>query len=106
MSIIIPRGQPVPDPDPAACQDPFELLLESEGRESLGLRYDYIADILEEEFEETYLRFFSASILHYEVINLVSVCATIMADCGFPKIEATRWLRYAVIAAIATYLEE
>ena len=84
--------------------DAFELMLESEGREALGLRYDYIATILEEEFEEIYLQFFSASILHYEVINLVTLCAQLMKDTGFPANENSRFLRYSVIALIADYL--
>jgi hypothetical protein len=63
--------------------------------------------MLEEEFEETWLNFFSASILHYEVLNLVTLCSGLMRDTGFPKNEDSRFLRYSVIAAIAAdYLNE
>jgi len=106
MNIRFNPGKEPPGPDVTLLSDPFEIMLESEGKELLGMRYDYIANVLEEEFEETYLRFFSASILHYEVINLVSVCAKLMSDSGFPKNEDSRYLRYAVIAAIADYLNE
>ena len=106
MDIRFNPGRAAPEPDVTLLSDPFEILLESEGKELLGLRYDYIANVLEEEFEETYLRFFSASILHYEVINLISVCAKLMSESGFPKNEDSRFLRYAIIAAISDYLNE
>ena len=106
MDIRFNPGQEVPDPDAGVLSDLFEIMLEAEGKELLGQRYDYIANVLEEEFEETYLRFFSASILHYEVINLISVCSKIMLDFGFPKNEDSRFLRYSVIAAISDYLNE
>ena len=83
MDIRFNPGQEVPEPDATVLSDLFEVMLEAEGKELLGQRYDYIANVLEEEFEETYLRFFSASILHYEVINLISVCSKIMKDFGF-----------------------
>ena len=106
MDIRFNPGREAPEPADDLVSDPFEIMLETEGREILALRYDYIANILEEEFEETYLRFFSASILHYEVINLISVCSKIMAEFGFPKNEDNRFLRYAVISAMADYLNE
>ena len=106
MDIRFNPGRTAPEPDVTLLSDPFEILLESEGKELLGLRYDYIANVLEEEFDETYLRFFSASILHYEVINLISVCAKLMSESGFPKNEDSRFLRYAIIAAISDYLNE
>jgi len=86
--------------------DPLRRMLERDGREQLQMRYDYIATILEEEFEETYLRFFSASILHYEVINLITLCSGLLRDTGFPQNEDDRFLRYSVIAAIAAYLND
>jgi hypothetical protein len=106
MDIHFNPGRAAPEPDPSLLSDPFEVLLESEGRELLGRRYDYLANILEEEFEETWLRFFSAGILHYEVMNLVTLCAGLMKDTGFPKNEDSRFLRLSVIAAISDYLAE
>ncbi|MES2063418.1 MAG: hypothetical protein V4456_15935 [Bacteroidota bacterium] len=106
MATTFNSGRDNPEPDDTLMSDPFELMLETEGREALGLRYDYIATILEEEFEETWLRFFSASILHYEVLNLVTVCSGLMRDTGFPANEDSRFLRYSVIAAITDYLND
>jgi hypothetical protein len=106
MDIRFNPGRAAPEPDVNLLSDPFQIMLESEGKELLGLRYDYIANILEEEFDETWLRFFSASILHYEIINLVTLCSGLMRDTGFPKNEDSRFLRYSVIAAIEEYLNE
>jgi len=86
--------------------EPKILIPESAGRDLLQERYDYLALLFEEEFEETYYRFFSCSILHYELMNLVSVCKPVMAEFGFPERDETRFLRYAVTAAIAAYLGE
>jgi hypothetical protein len=106
MATTFNPGRDTPEPDDTLMSDPFELMLETEGREALSLRYDYIATVLEEEFEETWLRSFSASILHYEVLNLVTLCSGLMRDTGFPTNEDSRFLRYSVIAAIAEYLNE
>ena len=62
--------------------------------------------MLEEEFEETYYQFFTCSILHYELMNLVSVCKPVMEAFGFPCRDENRLLGYAVTAAIADYLGE
>lgn len=97
-------GRSAPEPDDLLLSDPFFLMIEANGRKLLGQKYDYIANILEEEFEETYLRFFSASILHYEVINLITLCSALLQDAGFPEREDSRFLRYSIIAAIQDYL--
>jgi hypothetical protein len=55
MATTFNPGRDRPEPDDTLISDPFELMLETEGREALRLRYDYIATILEEEFEETWL---------------------------------------------------
>jgi hypothetical protein len=68
-------------------------------------RFDYLADLLEEEFTETYLRFSSAGILSYELINLAAVCAPVFLEYGFPENEYDRRLRYALTGTIAEYLE-
>lgn len=79
---------------------------ESAARDLLQERYDYIAGVLEDEFGETYYRFFSCSILHYELMNLVSRCKLVMAQFGFPERDESRFLRYAITATIADYLKE
>jgi hypothetical protein len=89
-----------------SAPDPKILIPESAGRDLLQERYDYIAGVLENEFEETYYRFFSCSILHYEIMNLVSVCKPAMEEFGFPYRDGNRQLGYAITAVIAEYLGE
>jgi hypothetical protein len=76
-------------------------LLEPEERE----RYDYLALVVEEEFEETYLQFLISNILCYELLNLLSICSSLFDEFGFPENEDNRLLRYAITGTIAEYLE-
>jgi hypothetical protein len=68
-------------------------------------RYDYVAGVMREEFEETFLRFSGSGILIYELINLAAACRDVFEHFGFPDKEDSRMLRYAVIGTIAEYLE-
>jgi len=61
--------------------------------------YDYICDILEEEFEKQYDSFERNGILLFEVVNIIAACS--LAD-GFN--EEDKLLRYEVIGAIDSYL--
>jgi len=99
-------GKALRDTGRMPAPEPKILIPESAGRDILQERYDYIAAVLEEEFEETYYRFFACSILHYELINLVGVCKPVMEEFGFPHREENRLLNYAVTAVIEDYLEE
>ena len=54
MDIYFNPGRAAPEPDPTLMSDPFEILLEAQGRDILGRRYDYMAELLEELFEEDY----------------------------------------------------
>lgn len=62
-------------------------------------KYDYICNILEEDFMEAYNSFERTGILLYEVINIISEAA--LAD-DFD--EEDRMLRYAVTGVIGNYL--
>lgn len=66
------------------------------------LAYDYIRLLLEEEFYHAYIRFLNHGILHYELTNLLEVCAPLLEGLD----EDDRFLRYEVIGTIAIYLEE
>jgi hypothetical protein len=68
-------------------------------------RYDYLHEVLEEEFEQTHLTFHVSGILVYELLNLLAACAHLFDEFGFPESEDSRLLRYAVTGAIAEYLE-
>jgi len=76
-------------------------LLEPDERE----RYDYLHLVFEEEFEETHLSFLVNGILTYELLNILSACAHLFDEFGFPESEDSRLLRYAVTGTIAEYLE-
>jgi len=64
------------------------------------LAYDYVKQVLEEEFLETYLRFSNNGILHYELTNILELCEPLMKGLD----EDDRFLRYEVIGTIADYL--
>lgn len=66
-------------------------------------KYDYLKNILEEEFQEVYWRFHEQSILETEVQNLLQRCEPVFDEMGFD--EDDRFLQYAVIGTISEYLE-
>ena len=66
------------------------------------LAYDYVRLVLEEEFLEAYLRFINHGILHYELTNILEICAPLMEGLD----EEDRYLRYEVTGTIADYLQE
>ena len=67
-----------------------------------SLAYDYVRLVLEEEFLEIYLRFINHGILHYELTNILEICAPLMEGLD----EDDRFLKYEVIGTIADYLQE
>lgn len=62
-------------------------------------KFDFICDILEGEFIESYKSFEQTNILLFEVVNIIAACE--LPD-GFD--EEDRLLRYSVIGAIDSYL--
>jgi hypothetical protein len=67
-----------------------------------SLAYDYVKLVLEEEFFKTYLRFSNQGILHYELTNIIELCAPLVTGLD----EDDRFLKYEVIGTIANYLQE
>ena len=67
-----------------------------------SIAYDYVRLVLEEEFLGTYLRFSNHGILHYELTNILEVCAPLVKSLD----EDDRFLKYEVIGTIAAYLQE
>ncbi len=64
--------------------------------------YDYVKLVLEQEFFRTYLRFSNHGILHYELTNILELCAPLIQGLD----EDDRFLKYEVIGTIADYLQE
>jgi hypothetical protein len=67
-----------------------------------SIAYDYVKLVLEEEFLRAYLRFSNNGILHYELTNILEVCAPLILGLD----EDDRFLKYEVIGTIANYLQE
>ena len=67
-------------------------------------KYDYISNIMEEEFESIYMQFLSAGTLEAEINNLVNHCESVFDELGFTEEnEDSRLLRYAIIGSISEY---
>src|SRR5690349_9859173 len=60
-------------------------------------RYSYIRELLEEEFISEYHRLLRSGILHFEIINIISVCDPLFEAFGFSEEnEEDKHLRYTV----------
>lgn len=69
-------------------------------------RYQYILNILEEEFLQSYSRFRENGVLTYEIINLIEACKPVFEHLSFTEDnEHDRNIRYAVMGTIGAYLE-
>lgn len=69
-------------------------------------RYNYILNILEEEFATENKQLLQSGLLQYEVINMTSYCNPIFNDLLFTEEnEDNRFIRYAITGAISEYLE-
>ena len=70
-------------------------------------KYNYINNILEEEFEFAYLQFQKSGTLLYEVINLIKQCEPYFEELGFTEEnENNKELHYAVAGTIDKYLSK
>lgn len=68
-------------------------------------KYQYLKNVLEEEFPNDYTRMVEAGVLTYEIINLIEICKETFETIGFTEEnEEDRFPRYAVIADIHNYL--
>ena len=69
-------------------------------------KYNYICNILSEEFEKEFSQMVNAGLLQYEVINIVTYCLPIFEDLRFSEETAdNRFTRYAIAGMISEYLE-
>lgn len=68
-------------------------------------RYNYILNILEEEFANKYHQFIAAGLLLFEVANMIQCCQPVFDDLNFSKEnEDNRFLRYAITGVLKDYL--
>lgn len=90
----------------ANAPDPFAVLINLHGREVLGRRYDYLAELLEEFFADCYDKLFSSSQLHYEVINLIGLCTATFSSYQYPRRQGNMALKKAITAIIHDYFKQ
>jgi len=68
-------------------------------------RYNYLHAILEQEFPETFSKFYQKEVLTTELINMVNVCEPVFEEMKFKEEdENNQYLRYAIMGAIHEYL--
>jgi hypothetical protein len=68
-------------------------------------RFEFVRNLLEEEFEADYRRMLGCGILSYEIINLTGACEPIFGIYGLTDdAEDRKELRYAVLGMIAEYI--
>ena len=69
-------------------------------------KFNYISNLLHEEFESTYIQILESGILKFEVINLTNQCQSVFDDLNFSvENEDNEFIRYAILGSIGEYLE-
>ena len=69
-------------------------------------KFNYISNLLQEEFESTYNQLQETGAIKFEVINLINQCQSVFEDLNFSnENEDNQFLRYAIIGSISEYLE-
>ena len=69
-------------------------------------KFNYISNLLQEEFESTYNQILESGTLKFEVINLINQCQSVFEDLNFSdENEDNQFLRYAILGTISEYLE-
>ncbi len=69
-------------------------------------KYNYILDILEEEFPEKYTHLLTTGTLKFEAINIINHCLPVFEELHFSEEnEDNNFLRFAITGAIGNYME-
>lgn len=75
-------------------------------RELKPSKYNYILNILQEEFENDYNWLHQSGLLQHEVVNMVGYCDAVFNDLKFSEEnEENRFIRYAICGAMGEYLD-
>lgn len=84
-----------------------QLCMEELAKPLRPSRYNYLKEVLEEEFPAAYERFRQHGVLTTELINLIAACDEVFDEVNFSeKNEDDRYLRYAIIGAVHDYLNK
>lgn len=82
------------------------LCMEELTKDLLPSKFNYISNILEEEFDLDFLRIKESGLLTYEIMNLISESETVFETLGFTEVnEQDRMLHYAIAGTIRQYME-
>ena len=69
-------------------------------------KFNYISNVLEEDFKDTHQRLQQSGTLKFEVINMISQCQSVFEDLNFSEEnEDNQFLRYAIIGTIKGYFQ-
>jgi hypothetical protein len=69
-------------------------------------KYNYICNIVEEEFEQYYQQLLQTGLLQHEIINMIHHFQSAFDDLKFSEeTEDNQFLRYAIIVAVSDYLD-
>jgi hypothetical protein len=83
-----------------------ELCMEELTNDLRPSKFNYIRSVLEDEFEQDFLRIKESGLLTYEIANMISESETVFETLGFTEVnEQDRILRYAIAGMIRQYLE-
>jgi hypothetical protein len=84
-----------------------EACMEAMTKDLRPSKYNYISNILEEDFEFAYQQFQKVGTLLYEIVNIIGLCESDFETLGFTEEnENNRQLRYAVTGIIDKYLSK
>lgn len=83
-----------------------ELCLHELTKDLRPSRYNYLINVLEEEFLQEFALFKKTGTLTYEIINMLERCQPVFDELGVSELnEDDRFLRYAIIGTVQQYLE-
>lgn len=68
--------------------------------------YNYIFNLLENEFEQEYKLLQQSGLLQHEVVNMIGYCDSVFNDLNFSEEnEDNRFIYYAIAGAVSEYLD-
>lgn len=83
-----------------------ETCLNELTRELRPSRYNYILNLLEQEFENDYTILVQSGLLQHEVVNMIGYCDSVFNDLKFSEEnEDNQFIQYAICGAISEYLD-
>ncbi|MBW8334471.1 MAG: DUF1896 family protein [Prolixibacteraceae bacterium] len=83
-----------------------ELCMTELTKELRPSKFNYICNILEDEFEQDFLRIKESGLLTYELVNMIRESEPVYETLGFTEInEQDQMLRYAITGTIRQYME-